>query len=58
MNDRIMNKIWKEGYTIYDTCYGDCEREIEKAKGCYESVLSYRVKSDTPNVKMFVILVK
>ena len=58
MNQRITNKIWKEGYKIFDACYGSCDREVEKAKHCYQSVISYRVKSDTPNTKMFVVLVK
>lgn len=56
--NRIENKVWKEGYTIFDTCYGCADNEVKRAKERYESVISYRVKSDTPGLKMFVILVK
>ena len=59
MNERVMNKILKEGYELFETCYYTDEDVVEKAKNRgYKSVISYRVKSDTPYVKMFAVLVK
>lgn len=54
-----MNKILKEGYKLFETCYQSDADVVEKAKNRgYKSVVSYRVKSDTPYIKMFAVLVK
>ena len=59
MNQRITKKIFDEGYKVFETCYHSCDKEVERAKvEGYEDVISYRVKSDIPYVKMFVVLVK
>lgn len=57
-----MNRIQKmlcDGYTIFDTCYESADKAVEKAKAKgYSDVRAYRVKTDTPGLKMFIILVK
>ena len=58
MNKTVENKIFKEGYKVFGSGYLNIDGLVEEAKLKYESVLSYRVKSDTPGLKMFIVLVK
>lgn len=57
-----MNRVQKkltEGYTVFDTCYETAERAITNARARgYSDIKAYRVKTDTPGLKMFIILVK
>ena len=47
------------GDTIFDTCYESADKAVEKAKAKgYSDVRAYRVKTDTPGLKMFVVLAK
>jgi len=58
MNKTVTDKIFNEGYKVFGSGYSNVDNLVEEAKLKYESVLSYRVKSDTPGLKMFIVLVK
>lgn len=54
-----LNQLFDEGYETFDTCYGDPSRIVNaaKAKG-HTNIKIRRVKTDTPGLKMFMVLVK
>ena len=58
MNKTVTDKIFNEGYKVFGSGYENVDRIVEEANLKFESVLKYRVKSDTPGLKMFVVLAK
>lgn len=58
MNKTVTDKIFNEGYKVYGSGYENVDRIVEEANLKFESVLKYRVKSDTPGLKMFIVLAK
>ena len=56
---KSLNQLFSEGYEIFDTCYGDPNHIVNtaKTKG-YTDIKPRRVKTDTPGLKMFMVLVK
>lgn len=56
---KSLNQLLDEGYEIFDTCYGNASHIVSaaKAKG-YTDIKPRRVKTDTPGLKMFMVLVK
>lgn len=52
-------KMLDAGYKIFDTCYYDASRLVKaaEAKG-FADVKPIRVKTDTPGLKMFAVVVK
>ena len=56
---KSLPQLFSEGYEIFDTCYCDPSHimSVAKSKG-YTDIKPRRVKTDTPGLKMFVVLVK
>lgn len=56
---KSLNQLLDEGYEIFDTCYGDpsCIVNAAKSRG-YTDIKPRRVKTDTPGLNMFMVLVK
>lgn len=54
-----LEKMFRSGYKIFDSCYEFADDVVKKAKAQgHSDVKAYRVKTDTPGLKMFVILVR
>ena len=53
------SRLLDNGYTWFDTCYENAEGVINaaKTKG-YTDIKAVRVRTDTPGLKMYVVLVK
>lgn len=58
MSKTVTNKIFNEGYKVFGSGYDNVDSLVDEANTKYKSVLKYRVKTDTPKLKMFIILVK
>ena len=56
---KSLSQLFSEGYEIFDTCYGDPSRIVTAAKSKgYTDIKPRRVKTDTPGLKMFMVLVR
>lgn len=58
MSKTVTDKIFNEGYKVFGSGYDNVDNIVNEANSKYESVLKYRVKTDTPKLKMFIVLVK
>lgn len=58
MNSRI-RKLLDNGWEVFDTCYEYADDVISRAKSeGFKHIKAYRVKTDTPHLPMFTVLVK
>lgn len=53
-----MHKLLDKGYRIFNTCYEDPSYAVKLASQRFCVVKAVRVRTDTPGLKMFAVLVK